>query len=212
MVRIMAKTCGLRFFSVSATDGSGGEGLLSPYVGDGEYRLRELFRTARAIGPSLIFFDEMESLFAKRELGESQTSGVQERLLATLLNEMDGVGAQGEGVRQDATQVVVVGATNRPDKLDAALLRPGRFDHLVYVPPPDAAARRAILEVQWRRTPVDERLRHDEALMQKFIDKTVGYSGADIVGICQHAGMLAMDRLCGSRNTKSVDEQDYVVV
>lgn len=115
-------------------------------MGEAERTVRDLFQRARAGAPSVIFLDEVDALVGKRAMesgapGEGGRGGdsVQERILSTLLNEMDGV--------EKSTSVLVIGATNRPDMLDAALMRPGRFDRLLYIPPPDKASRQDILDV-----------------------------------------------------------------
>jgi transitional endoplasmic reticulum ATPase len=130
-----------------------GAAIYSPYLGDAEAALREAFHTARQTTPAIVFLDEVDALVGARSMGSGHDAGdrVQQRVLSTLLNEMDGVsGADG---------VLVIGATNRADLLDAALMRPGRFDRCVYVPPPDATARRAILELYAKRSPLAERRR-----------------------------------------------------
>lgn len=111
--------------------------------------MRTTFQKARASAPAIIFLDETEAIVGKRNMGNGGSNGdsVQERVLSTLLNEMDGV--------ESADSVLVVGATNRPDMLDAALMRPGRFDQSVYVPPPDEAARFEILKIHTRHMPLD---------------------------------------------------------
>lgn len=111
--------------------------------------VRTTFQKARASAPAIIFLDETEAIVGKRNMGNGGSSGdsVQERVLSTLLNEMDGV--------ESADSVLVVGATNRPDMLDAALMRPGRFDQAVYVPPPDEAARVEILKIHTKQMPLD---------------------------------------------------------
>lgn len=110
--------------------------------------VRTTFQKARASAPAIIFLDETEAIVGKRNMGNGGSSGdsVQERVLSTLLNEMDGV--------ESADSVLVVGATNRPDMLDAALMRPGRFDQAVYVPPPDEAARNEILKIHTKQMPL----------------------------------------------------------
>ena len=193
IARVLAATCSLRFFSASASGGLGGEGLLSPYVGESEHRLRELFRNARALGPSLIFFDELEALFAKREMGSGAdaSNGAQERLLSALLNEMDGIGTD-----RSVDRVVVLGATNRPDMVDDALLRPGRFDRIIHVPAPTEASRQAILEIQMKRLPMEADASMNAALIEELVDETDDYSAADLVNLCREAGMVALRRYC----------------
>ena len=143
--------CG-KTYLVRAIAGSGqanvlsvkGAELLSKWVGESERAVRELFRRAREAAPALVFLDEVDALAPVR--GQSSDSGVGDRVVAALLTELDGI----EGL----SNVVVVGATNRPDLVDPALLRPGRMERLVFVPPPDAAARAAILRATAKKTPL----------------------------------------------------------
>ncbi|KAJ2510221.1 hypothetical protein GGI11_005569 [Coemansia sp. RSA 2049] len=161
------------FFSVN------GAAVYSPYVGDAERTVRSVFRQARAAAPSVVFLDEVDAVVGRRTVGGSEDS-VRDRVLATLLNEMDGV--------EDARGVVVVGATNRVDLLDPALLRPGRFDRVVYVGPPDAAARAAILRIKTRTMPLALAPGDIEELAQL----TTGFSGADLESLCREAAFAAL--------------------
>eukprot|EP00049_Salpingoeca_infusionum_P025449 m.19410 g.19410 ORF g.19410 m.19410 type:complete len:741 (+) comp8026_c0_seq2:3949-6171(+) len=132
LARAIATNCNASFFSLTGSE------LYSPYVGDSEKSVRDLFTTARKTSPSVIFLDEVEALVGKRQAA-SEGNTVASRVLSTVLNEMDGVSASGH--------VIVVAATNRPDLLDSAFLRAGRMDAMVYVPPPDHAGRISILKV-----------------------------------------------------------------
>lgn len=130
-----------------------GAAIYSSYVGEAEQTVREIFRKARMSSPSVVFFDEIDAIVGRRAIGESSSgatssSTVHERILASLLNEMDGI--------EVAEGVLVVGATNRPDLLDTALIRPGRFDRVVYVGPPDEMARLAIFRIHTRYIPLNE--------------------------------------------------------
>jgi len=153
LVKAVATTCNANFLALS------GASVYSPFVGDAEKAVREIFSKARAGAPSLIFLDEIEAMVGKRSF--SQGSGgdsVQERVLSTMLNEMDGV--------ESVEGVLVVGATNRVDLLDPALLRPGRFDEVILVPPPDAKSRLEILRVHTKKTPLDETVRLEDIAQQ----------------------------------------------
>ncbi|KAJ1917975.1 hypothetical protein IWQ60_007619 [Tieghemiomyces parasiticus] len=177
LVKVVASCTQASFFSLN------GAALYSPFVGDSERTVRDLFRRARAGAPSVIFFDEMDAVVGKRALGGSSLSSggdvVQERLLTMLLNEMDGM---------EATQsVLVIGATNRPDMIDAALLRPGRFDRLVYVPPPDYDARCQILSIATATTPLD-----GDVDLSRLAQSTERFSGADLTNLCREAALLAL--------------------
>lgn len=121
-----------------------GPELFSKWVGESERAVREVFRKARQVAPSIIFFDEIDALGGERSSGSS--AGVQERVLAQLLTELDGV--------TPLEDVTILAATNRPDRIDKALLRPGRLDRIVYVPLPDAITRRDILRIKLSKMPV----------------------------------------------------------
>ncbi|RKP13947.1 P-loop containing nucleoside triphosphate hydrolase protein, partial [Piptocephalis cylindrospora] len=179
LVKAIASTSGASFFSLT------GASTYSVYVGEAERTVRDLFQRARAGAPSVIFLDEVDALVGKRtmEHGAAGNGGdsVQERILSTLLNEMDGV--------EKSTSVLVIGATNRPDMLDAALMRPGRFDRLVYIPPPDEASRREILDVCLSTIPTQLTVPLDH-----YAFRTTGYTGADLKSVCREAAMHALRR------------------
>jgi len=156
-----------------------GPELLSKWVGESEKGVREIFRKARQAAPSIIFFDEIDAIAPGRTGGDSDGSRVSEKIVNTLLTEMDGV--------QNLKDVVVIAATNRPDIIDPALLRPGRFDKLIQIPQPDEAARRDILKVHSAKMPLDK-----DVDITELAKKTEGYSGADIEAFCREAGMEAM--------------------
>lgn len=154
--------------------------LYSMYVGEGEQNLREAFRRARLAAPSLLFLDEIDALAPKREAsGGGGGADVGTRLLSALLTEMDGL--------EGATGVIVVGATNRPHALDAALLRPGRLDALVYVPPPDRAGRREVLRVHARGLALAA-----EANLEAIADAAEGFTGAELQSLCREAAFAAL--------------------
>nr|WP_187146339.1 CDC48 family AAA ATPase [Thermofilum pendens] len=155
-----------------------GPEVYSKWVGESERAIRELFRKARQVAPSIIFIDEIDALAPMRGLVTSD-SGVTERVVSQLLTEMDGL--------ERLEGVVVIAATNRPDIIDPALLRPGRFDRLIYVPPPDEKARLEILKVHTRRMPLAE-----DVDLAEIARKTEGYTGADIEVLVREAGLLAL--------------------
>ncbi|OZJ05773.1 hypothetical protein BZG36_01301 [Bifiguratus adelaidae] len=176
LVKVIAGTSGFSFFSVN------GAQIFSPFVGDSEKIVSDVFSRARASQPSLVFLDEIETIVGKRNLGGDsgqQGDPVQERVLSMLLNEMDGVEA--------ATGVLIVGATNRPDMLDAALLRPGRFDQVLYVPHPDQTARAHIFRIHLKNTPIAEDVNVDD-----LATKTELFTGADIANVCREAALIAL--------------------
>ncbi|KAK5874252.1 hypothetical protein PBY51_019218 [Eleginops maclovinus] len=204
LVKAAAGSTNCAFLSVSGAD------LYSPYVGDSEKALAQLFRQARACAPCILFLDEIDSLIGSRSSSQTPNS-VQTRLLSVLLNEMDGIGLktlerrgtekilQAEGMEENSTQkqlecqevcnkeVMVVAATNRPDCLDSALLRPGRLDQIIFVPPPDHQARLCILRVCTQSMPVGA-----DVCLEELAAKTELYSGADLENLCKEAALLAL--------------------
>jgi len=155
-----------------------GSSLLSKWYGESEKKIAEFFHRARQVTPAIIFFDEMDSLAPVRgsSIGEPQ---VTERIVNQLLAEMDGM--------QELRGVVVLGATNRPDMVDPALLRPGRFDELVYVTIPDAPARLSIFVAQTKKMSLAA-----DVDLAKLVAITERFTGADIAGVCMKAGLLAL--------------------
>ncbi|GAB1643391.1 AAA family ATPase [Krasilnikovia sp. MM14-A1259] len=154
-----------------------GAELLSKWVGESERAVRELFRRAREAAPTLVFLDEVDALAPTR--GQATDGGTTDRVVAALLTELDGV----EALRN----VVVIGATNRPDLVDPALLRPGRLERLVYVPPPDADARTAILRAAARSVPLDPAV--DLAALGADLE---GFSAADCAALIRESALAAM--------------------
>ncbi|KAK4423680.1 Cell division control protein 48B [Sesamum alatum] len=161
------------FFSLSGAE------LYSMYVGEGEALLRNTFRKASLAAPSIIFFDEADVVAAKRGGSSSGSSVVGERLLSTLLTEMDGL--------EQAKGILVLAATNRPHAIDAALMRPGRFDLVLYVPPPDLEARYEILRVHTRNMKVD-----GDVDLRQIAQDTELFTGAELEGLCREAGIVAL--------------------
>ncbi len=155
-----------------------GPELLSKWVGESEKGVREIFRKARQAAPCIIFFDEMDAITPARG-GNFGDSHVTERVISQFLTELDGL--------EILTNVVVIGATNRPDIIDAALLRPGRFDRILYVPPPDRESRLQIIKIHTKKKHLAEDVNID-----KLADNTEGYTGADIASLSSAAVMLAL--------------------
>ncbi len=154
-----------------------GPELLSKWVGESEKGVREIFRKARQAAPCVIFLDEIDSLAPTR--GGGSDSHVTERVVSQLLTEIDGL--------EELREVVVIAATNRPDIVDTALLRPGRFDRCIYVPAPDREGRAQIFAIHTKKTPLA-----DDVDVQLLAAKTEGYTGADIAAVCSAASMLAI--------------------
>jgi transitional endoplasmic reticulum ATPase len=171
LLRALAGSGALNVFAVKGAE------LLDKYVGESERAVRELFRKAADAAPALIFLDEVDALAPRR--GGSTDSGVADRVVAALLTELDGA--------TPLRDVVVVGATNRPELVDPALLRPGRLERLVFVPPPDAEARADILRAAGRNTPLAEDV--DLDALAADLD---GYSAADCAAILREAALTAM--------------------
>ena len=157
-----------------------GPELLSKYVGESEKAVRDTFRKAKQAAPTVIFFDEIDAMAPER--GSSIDVNVTERVVSQILTEIDGV--------EELKDVVVIAATNRPDIIDPALLRPGRFDRLIYVKPPDKEGRRKIFEIHILGKPLA-----DDVDLNLLADMTEGYVGADIDAICREASMLALRTL-----------------
>jgi len=155
-----------------------GPEVMSKWVGESEKAVREIFRKAKMAAPTIVFFDEIDALAPKRGSGFGD-SGTTERVISQLLTEIDGL--------EMIKQVVIIAATNRPDIVDSALLRPGRFDRFVLIPPPDQKARLKILQIFTKEMPLGKDV--DLKLIAKDIE---GFSGADIESLCREAGMLSL--------------------
>ena len=174
VAKALANESGVNFLSVKGPE------LFSKWVGESERAVRELFRRARQVAPAVVFFDEIDALGSERGSGSGGGGDVGNRVLAQLLTEMDGVERLG--------QVTVVAATNRPDLIDRALMRPGRLDRQFYVPLPDAETRRKVLEVHTRGRPLAVDVEVDEVVLA-----TEGYSGAEVAAVCNEAGYAALE-------------------
>ena len=150
---------------------------IAEYTNLNEKAVRKIFQKARQASPSIIFFDEIDAIApARGSLGDSH---VTERVISQMLTELDGL--------EDLRDVIVIAATNRPDIIDPALLRPGRFDRLIYIPPPDKEARKEIFRIHTRKKPLADDVNIDE-----LAEKTEGYTGADIAAVCNEAVMAAI--------------------
>jgi transitional endoplasmic reticulum ATPase len=171
LAKAVATESGANFIAIRGPE------VLSKWVGESEKAIREVFRRARQVAPCVVFFDEIDSIAPAR--GARFDSGVTDRIVNQLLTEMDGI--------QPLRKVVVIAATNRPDILDPALLRPGRFDRQVYVPPPDFKARLEIFKVHTRRVPLA-----GDVDLSELARLTEGYTGADIAAVVREAVMLAL--------------------
>uniref|UniRef100_A0A803L7R8 AAA+ ATPase domain-containing protein n=1 Tax=Chenopodium quinoa TaxID=63459 RepID=A0A803L7R8_CHEQI len=169
----------LRYGYLQYANSQFGAELYSMYVGEGEALLRNTFRRARLAAPSILFFDEADVIAARRGGGSSGNISVGERLLSTLLTEMDGL--------ELAKGILVLAATNRPHAIDPALMRPGRFDLVLYVPPPDLEGRYEILRVHTRNMKLGA-----DVNLQQIADGTDLFTGAELEGLCREAGIVAL--------------------
>uniref|UniRef100_A0A668S718 non-chaperonin molecular chaperone ATPase n=1 Tax=Oreochromis aureus TaxID=47969 RepID=A0A668S718_OREAU len=183
IAKALANESGLNFLAIKGPE------LLSKYVGESERAVREVFRKARAVAPSIVFFDEIDALASERG-SSSGSSGVGDRVLAQLLTEMDGI--------EQLRDVTVLAATNRPDMIDKALMRPGRLDRIVYVPLPDAPTRKEIFSLQFRNMPVAENVSLDH-----LVTRTDKYSGAEITAVCREAALLALQEDIKARHIEA---------
>ena len=169
-----------------------GPELISKWVGESEKGVREVFRKARQAAPCIIFFDEIDAI-APRRGGDFGDSHVTERLISQLLTELDGL--------EVLTNVIVIAATNRPDIIDTALLRPGRFDRLLYVPSPDRDSRVQIIKIHTKKKPLAE-----DVNIEKLADLTDRYTGADISSLSSAAVMLALrEHISKYKDSKEAD-------
>jgi len=186
LARAVATESEANFISIKGPE------VFSKWVGESEKAIREVFRKARMAAPAVIFFDEMDSLTPQR--GGGSDSGVSERVISQLLTEMDGI--------LSLQDIVVVAATNRPNLIDPAVLRPGRFDRLIYVPEPDEKSRLQILKLYSGTMPLNK----DVDLNQVTL-ATKYYSGADLENICREAAMHALRR---NINAGEVTMKDFL--
>jgi len=171
LAKAVATESEVNFISVKGPE------LMSKWVGESEKAIREVFRKARLAAPCIIFFDEIDAIAPARGMGAD--NNVTERVLSQLLTELDGM--------TSLHNIKVIGATNRPDILDSALLRTGRFDRMLYIPPPDRDARKAIFRVHTRNKPLA-----DDVDLERLAELTENYTGADIAGVCNEAAMSAV--------------------
>ena len=175
-----------------------GPSLLSMWVGESEKGVRKIFERARQVSPCIVFFDEIDALAGRR--GVEHGTKVTERVLNQLLAEMDGI----EGTQD----IVVIGATNRPDMLDSAILRPGRFDRIILAQAPNKKSREEIFKVHTKNMPLTK-----DIDLKNFAEKTEGYTGADIESLCRESAMLALrENLDAKQVTKKNFEQAMLKV
>lgn len=184
VVRALASSGRLSVHAVKGAE------LMDKWVGSSEKAVRELFQRARDSAPSLVFLDEIDALAPRR--GQSFDSGVTDRVVAAMLTELDGI--------EPLRDVVVLGATNRPDLIDPALLRPGRLEKLVFVEPPDAEARTQILKTAGKSVPLA-----GDVDLETLADELDGYSAADCVALLREAALTAMRRSIDAADVTAAD-------
>jgi transitional endoplasmic reticulum ATPase len=191
LAKAVATESEVNFISVKGPE------FLSKWVGESEKAVRETFHKARLAAPCIIFFDEIDAIAPTR--GAGGDSHVTERVISQILTELDGM------VR--LKDIKVIAATNRPDMLDSALLRTGRFDRLLYIPPPDDKARVAIFKVHIANKPLA-----DDVNLETLAKKTKNYTGADIQGVCNEAVMLAIHDAVSKNKGKKLTPEEIKVV
>ena len=187
LAKAAARESDANFISIKSSD------LLSKWYGESEQQIARLFARARAVAPTIIFIDELDSLVPARGSGASGEPQVTERVVNTILAEMDGI--------EEMQSVVVIGATNRPNLIDPALLRPGRLDELIYVSVPDKEGRRRILEIQTSKMPLAK-----DVDLAALADKSDRFTGADLEDLTRRAGLAALKR---SLDSDTVTMEDF---
>ncbi|XP_034474695.1 ATPase family protein 2 homolog [Drosophila innubila] len=183
IAKALATESKLNFLSIKGPE------LFSMWVGESERAVREVFRKARQVAPAIVFFDEIDAIGGERSEGSSSGSSVKERVLTQLLTELDGV--------ETLHNVTIVAATNRPDMIDKALLRPGRIDRVCYVGLPEMEARREILQIKLRSMPLAVDVDVDQ-----LVERTEGYSGAEIQAVCHEAALSALEQSFEAESVK----------
>lgn len=187
LARAVATESEANFISIKGPE------VFSKWVGESEKAIREVFRKARMASPAVIFFDEFDSLVPRRGMGYAD-SGVTERVISQLLTEMDGI--------MTLQDIVIVAASNRPDIVDPAVLRPGRFDRLIYVPEPNEESRLEIFKIYTKDIPLVK-----DVDITELARKTKSYSGADIEAVCREAALSALRRDINSKQVTFADFQ-----
>lgn len=190
LAKAVANECSANFISVKGPE------MLTMWFGESEANVREIFDKARASAPCVLFFDELDSIGVARGNSLGDAGGAGDRVMNQLLTEIDGVGAK--------KNLFFIGATNRPDILDEALLRPGRLDQLIYIPLPDMPSRLSILKANLRKSPISK-----DVDMNFIARITEGFSGADLTEICQRAAKSAIrESITADAKIKAMRELD----
>jgi transitional endoplasmic reticulum ATPase len=173
MAKAVANECQANFISVKGPE------LLTMWFGESEANVRDIFEKARGSAPCVLFFDELDSIASQRGGSSGDGGGAADRVINQILTEIDGVGSK--------KNVFVIGATNRPDIIDPALMRPGRLDQLIYIPMPDLESRLGILKATLRKSPISS-----DVDLDFLAANTEKYTGADLTEICQRAAKMAI--------------------
>ncbi|NPA23139.1 MAG: AAA family ATPase, partial [Crenarchaeota archaeon] len=195
LAKAVATESGANFIAVRGPE------ILSKWVGESERAIREIFKKARMAAPCVVFFDEIDAIAPSRGL-RHDTSGVTDRIVNQLLAELDGIAP--------LKNVVVIAATNRPDILDPALLRPGRFDRIIYIPPPDEEARYEILKVHVKKIKVSDEIKEgDYKYLRDLAKRTEYYTGADLAALVREAAMLALRESIKAGTIKPVEIRHF---
>jgi len=187
LAKAVASECSANFVSIKGPE------LLTMWFGESEANVREVFDKARAAAPCVLFFDELDSIGTARGSGGGEAGGAGDRVMNQLLTEIDGVGVK--------KNVFFIGATNRPELLDEALLRPGRLDQLIYIPLPDLPARQNVLESTLKKSPIAPNVP-----LSFIAQKTEGFSGADLAELCQRAAKSAIRDAIAADELKAGDD------
>ncbi len=188
LAKAIANECQANFISIKGPE------LLTMWFGESESNVRDIFDKARAAAPCVLFFDELDSIAKARGGSVGDAGGAADRVINQLLTEMDGMNSK--------KNVFIIGATNRPDIIDGAILRPGRLDQLIYIPLPDLESRESILKANLKKSPIS-----DEVSLNYLASVTEGFSGADLTEICQRACKLAI-RECIEAELKAENPED----
>jgi len=201
LAKAIANECQANFISIKGPE------LLTMWFGESEANVREIFDKARAAAPCVLFFDELDSIARARGSSGGDAGGAGDRVINQILTEMDGMAQK--------KNVFIIGATNRPDIIDPAILRPGRLDQLIYIPLPDTPSRLAILKACLRKSPLAP-----DVDLSFLAESTRGFSGADLTEICQRACKLAIresiekdlerEKLRAERGGDSMDTEEEV--
>ncbi|OLL25651.1 Cell division control protein 48, partial [Neolecta irregularis DAH-3] len=191
LAKAIANECAANFISIKGPE------LLSMWFGESESNIRGIFDKARAAAPCVVFLDELDSIAMKRGNNQGDGGGAGDRIVNQLLTEMDGM--------DNKKNVFIIGATNRPDHIDPAMLRPGRLDQLIYVPLPDFASRLSILKAQLRNSPVAV-----DVSLEAVAKATQGFSGADLAFIVQYSAKMAIKESIAHEIERSKRDEEFM--